>query len=154
MKNTAAKHQEEEMELEKFRIQMQREHILQKLKEQGYRVTKQRIAVIDIILENDCGSCKEIFYRTSRINKNIGAATIYRTVNMLEEIGAINRRNIYQLSGMEEAGNGVIVMLESGEEMHLNTEEWNEVMQKGMEACGYLDGEKIVSVVHKNAVLA
>ena len=147
-------YQENPMELEKFRIQMQREHILQKLTEQGYRVTKQRIAVIDIILENDCGSCKEIFYRTSKINKNIGAATIYRTVNMLEEIGAINRRNIYQLSGMEETGADVIVTLADGAELHLSAEEWNEVLQKGMEACGYLEDEKIVSVVHKNASTA
>ena len=155
MKNAVkiTKQQEETLELEKFRIQMQRESILQKLKEQGYRVTKQRVAVIDIILENDCGSCKEIFYRTSKVNKNIGAATIYRTVNMLEEIGAINRRNIYQLSGMEENG-AVVVTLEDGEELHLTAEEWNEVAQKGMEACGYLDGEKIISIVHKQQALA
>lgn len=153
MKNTAkkTKYQEDSMELEKFRIQMQRENILLKLKEQGYRVTRQRIAVIDIILENDCGSCKEIFYRTSKVNKNIGAATIYRTVNMLEEIGAINRRNIYKLSAVEETGADVVITLEDGEELYLNAEEWNEVMQKGMEVCGYLEGEKIVSVTHKNA---
>ena len=155
MKNAAkiTKQQEETLELEKFRIQMQREHILQKLKEQGYRVTKQRIAVIDIILENDCGSCKEIFYRTSKVNKNIGAATIYRTVNMLEEIGAIHRRNIYQLSGMEESG-VVLVTLMDGTELYLTAEEWNEVGQKGMEACGYLEGEKILSIVHNQPVMA
>lgn len=147
------KNQEEIMELEKFRIQMQRESILQKLKEQGYRVTKQRIAVIDIILENNCGSCKEIFYRTSKINKNIGAATIYRTVNMLEEIGAINRRNIYQLSGVEEVS-AVIVTLEDGEELYLTAEEWNEVARKGLEACGYLEGGKIISIIHKQPVMA
>lgn len=152
MKNTTKTtlQQKDSMELEKFRIEMQREHILEKLKEQGYRVTKQRIAVIDIILENDCGSCKEIFYRTSKVNKNIGAATIYRTVNMLEEIGAINRRNIYRLSGLEETGADVIITLADGEEVYLSAEEWNEVLQKGMQACGYLEGEKIVSVVHKN----
>ena len=154
MKNAATmtKEQEGSMELEKFRIQMQREHILQKLKEQGYRVTKQRIAVIDIILENDCGSCKEIFYRTSKVNKNIGTATIYRTVNMLEEIGAINRRNIYQLSGMEESG-AVVVTLEDGAKLQLTAEEWNKVAQKGMEACGYLDGEKIISIVHHQSIM-
>lgn len=153
MKNTTKTtlQQKDSMELEKFRIQMQREHILQKLKEQGYRVTKQRIAVIDIILENECGSCKEIFYRTSKVNKNIGAATIYRTVNMLEEIGAINRRNIYQLSAMDETGADVVITLADGTELHLTKEEWDEVLQKGMQACGYLEEEKIVSVVHKNA---
>ena len=151
MKNAAkiTKQQEETLELEKFRIQMQREHILQKLKEQGYRVTKQRIAVIDIILENDCGSCKEIIYWISKMNKSIGTATIYRTLNMLEEIGAINRRSSYQVSAVENEKSGVVVMLENGEEIHLDTEEWNEVMQKGLETCGYLKGEKILSIRKK-----
>ena len=135
-----------------FRIQMQREMILQKLKEEGYRITKQRIAVIDIILENDCGSCKEIFYKTSKNNRHIGAATIYRTINMLEEIGAINRKNLYKLSYPEEklSTEAVIVTVADGTEHHLNTEEWNDVLQKGMQACGYLQGEEIVSVVYKN----
>lgn len=133
-------------ELEKFRIQMQREHILQKLKEQGYRVTKQRIVVIDIILENEYGSVKEIIYRASKGSRNIGSATVYRTLNMLEEIGAIHRRNAYQFSSMGNDESGVVVLLENGEEIHLNAEEWNEVMQKGLETCGYLRGEKIISI--------
>ena len=91
------------IDFENFRIHMQREMILRKLKEGGYRITKQRIAVIDIILENDCGSCKEILYKTSKINKKIGTATVYRTLNMLEEIGAINRRNLYKFSERSSA---------------------------------------------------
>lgn len=94
------------IDFENFRIHMQREMILRKLKEGGYRITKQRIAVIDIILENDCGSCKEILYKTSKINKKIGTATVYRTLNMLEEIGAINRRNLYKFSEMTEPAGG------------------------------------------------
>lgn len=153
MKHATNAQQEDPMDLEKFRIQMQREMILQKLKEGGYRITKQRIAVIDIILENDCGSCKEIFYKTAKINKKIGAATIYRTINMLEEIGAINRRNLYKLSDLtENGGDMVIITLEDGEELQLTSEEWNEVLQTGMQACGYLEGEKIVSVVNGCAV--
>ena len=41
----------------------QREIILTKLKEKGCRITKQRLRLIDIILQNECSSCKEIFYR-------------------------------------------------------------------------------------------
>ena len=42
---------------------MQREIILTKLKEKGCRITKQRLRLIDIILQYECSSCKEIFYR-------------------------------------------------------------------------------------------
>ena len=139
---------------ENFRIQIQREGILQKLRERGYRMTKQRIAVIDIILENECGSCKEIIYHVSKVNKAIGTATIYRTINILEEIGAICRRNIYRLSDIKEIS-GVMIMLEGGEEIHITPEEWNEVIRLGLAACGYKNEKKVLSILQrrKNGII-
>lgn len=139
-------------EQDQFRIQMQREMILQKLKEEGYRITKQRIVVIDIILENDCGSCKEILYKTAKTNKKIGAATIYRTINMLEEIGAINRKNLYKLSYAEDKlpTDAVIVTLADGTEHSFDVKEWKHILQKGMQVCGYAGETAVVSVVYKN----
>ena len=72
---------------------MQREIILTKLKEKGCRITKQRLRLIDIILQNECSSCKEIFYRALEEDDKLGVATVYRMVNLLEEIGAISRKN-------------------------------------------------------------
>ena len=79
------------------RTQMQRELVVQKLKEQGCRITKQRMVLLDIILNENCSSCKEIYYKASRIDSRIGTATVYRMINTLEEIGAINRRNMYKI---------------------------------------------------------
>lgn len=46
---------------------MSRKHkIIERLKENGCWITKQRKILIDIILENDCASCKEIFYKASQ----------------------------------------------------------------------------------------
>ena len=42
-----------------------KDEIIERLKENGCRITKQRKILIDIILENDCASCKEIFYKAS-----------------------------------------------------------------------------------------
>lgn len=53
------------------RTRMQRELIIQKLKEQGCRITKQRLMLLDIILEEDCSCCKEIFYKASRQDKRL-----------------------------------------------------------------------------------
>ena len=58
-----------------------KEQIVEKLKENGCRITKQRRMLIDIILENDCSSCKEIFYKASRADEKIGVATVYRMIN-------------------------------------------------------------------------
>ena len=69
----------------------QREYIIRKLKERGCRITRQRLIILDIILQEDCSCCKEIYYKASRQDTKIGFATVYRMVNMLEEIGAISR---------------------------------------------------------------
>lgn len=76
----------------------QKEVILQKLKNRGCRITKQRQILLDIILVEECASCKEIYYRASKVDSSIGTATVYRMINMLEEIGAINRKNMYKVS--------------------------------------------------------
>lgn len=78
--------------------QMQREMILEKLKEKGCRITKQRLHLIDIILENEVSSCKEIFYKALELDDKIGVATVYRMINLLEEIGAISRKNMYRVA--------------------------------------------------------
>ena len=43
-----------------------KEAIVQKLKASGCRITKQRLMLLDIILEENCSCCKEIYYRSDR----------------------------------------------------------------------------------------
>ena len=57
-----------------------KDEIIERLKENGCRITRQRKILIDIILENDCASCKEIFYKASREDNRIGVATVYRMI--------------------------------------------------------------------------
>ena len=71
-----------------------RDKIIKMLKDRGCRMTKQRRILLDIILEDNCSSCKEIYYRASKNDKSIGTATVYRMLNALEEIGAVTRKNI------------------------------------------------------------
>lgn len=47
------------------RTKMQKEIVLQKLREKGCRVTRQRQILLDVILEEECASCKEIYYKAS-----------------------------------------------------------------------------------------
>ena len=65
------------------RTQMQKDMILERLREQGCRITRQRQLILDIILEEECSCCKEIYYKVQEKDRNIGPATIYRMVNML-----------------------------------------------------------------------
>lgn len=76
----------------------QKQLIIERLRRQGCRITKQREVLLDVILEGDCASCKEIYYRAFKLDHSIGIATVYRMVNKLEEIGAISRRNMYKVT--------------------------------------------------------
>ena len=79
------------------RTQMQKEIILQKLKERGCRITRQRKMLLDVILNEDCSSCKEIYYKAIKKDPAIGIATVYRMVRSLEDIGAIRRNKMYEI---------------------------------------------------------
>lgn len=86
------------MEKREKDMEIQKELILQELKEKGCRITRQRLLLLDVILQNECASCKEIYYKVKGMDSGIGAATVYRMINLLEEIGAISRKNMYQIS--------------------------------------------------------
>ncbi len=74
-----------------------REIILEQLRKKGFRVTEQRRLLIDVILEDECSSCKEIYYKTVKKDSTVGIATVYRMVKTLEDLGFISRKNLYQI---------------------------------------------------------
>lgn len=82
----------------------QKVEIIRRLRKAGCRITKQRLILIDIILEGDCSCSKEIYYKAIKEDKTIGKATVYRMINALEEIGAIKRSNMYRV----EMGDGLV----------------------------------------------
>lgn len=71
--------------------------ILQELRNNGCRITNQRLLLIDIILQDECCCCKEIYYRALKKDPTIGMATVYRMVKTLEETGLIQRKNMYRI---------------------------------------------------------
>lgn len=83
-------------------VQDKKTYILQELKKNGCRITSQRRLLIDIILRDECCSCKEIYYEAIKADPTIGMATIYRMVKTLEETGLIHRKNMYRIQVEEE----------------------------------------------------
>ena len=119
-----------------------------KLKEKGCRITKQRLRLIDIILQNECSSCKEIFYRALEEDDKLGVATVYRMVNLLEEIGAISRKNMYKVAYSENCmmENACTIELDDGSIHHLSAKKWNSVIRAGLKSCGYLVDQRVSNV--------
>ena len=123
--------------------------IISRLKQQGCRITKQRLMLLDVILEEDCSSCKEIYYKAIKKDPKIGAATVYRMVNTLEEIGAINRKNMYRITCDENDNGGYTVRLNDDSSINLSERKWSKIIESGLEACGYIKNQKITSVVDR-----
>lgn len=136
-------------ELKFQRTRMQKESVLKTLKDKECRITNQRKVLLDVILDEECTSCKEIYYKAVEIDPNIGAATVYRMVNLLEDIGAISRRNIYKISCNLDCvkENACTIELDDNMVYHLSRTEWNSVIMKGLKACGYLDNQKVNRIV-------
>lgn len=76
---------------------MSKDEILQRLRDEGYRITGQRKLIIDTIVENDCSCCKEIYYQVHKKEPDIGIATVYRMIKTLEEIGILDRKIVLRL---------------------------------------------------------
>ena len=72
IQHTSEQQKQDENQQKYEKTQMQREIVIQRLKEQGCRITKQRMVLLDIILNENCSSCKEIYYKASRIDSRIG----------------------------------------------------------------------------------
>ena len=127
---------------------MQKDAIVQKLRENGCRITKQRLIILDIILEEDCTCCKEIYYKALQYDDSIGSATVYRMVNVLEEIGAISRKNMYRIKSDEIASTAreCIVTFDNEQTCLLAGEQWNQVLMEGLKACGYLKNHQVSKI--------
>jgi Fur family ferric uptake transcriptional regulator len=63
------------------------------LKKKGYKLTPQRRSIVDTIIENEGQhlTAEEIYDKVKRSCPEIGLATVYRTILLLEDLGVISR---------------------------------------------------------------
>lgn len=80
------------------------------LKENGYKLTPQRRATLEVLLNNQGEhlSTEEIYTEVRKTHPEIGLATVYRTMLLLEDLGLLIKhnfedgRNRYELSHPDE----------------------------------------------------
>ena len=128
------------------RSNMQRSAIMNRLRQAGCRITKQRKIILDIILQEECTCCKEIYFLASKRDPNIGMATIYRMINLLEEIGALKRKRAYRICNEESPVHICSVKLDDYTSIRLDGEKLRQVIEKGMESFGYLHDRRLRSI--------
>lgn len=124
-----------------------KDSILEQLRQRGCRITKQREILIDVILREQCRSCKEIYYMAVKEDPDIGMATVYRMMNILEEIGALKWRNDYRICEKEERPSGKwIVELSDDTRLEMKDETFCNMLEKGLELRGHLKGRHVKKV--------
>ena len=128
------------------RSNMQRSAIMNRLRQAGCRITKQRKIILDIILQEECTCCKEIYFLASKRDPNIGMATIYRMINLLEEIGALKRKRAYRICNEESPVHICSVKLDDYTSIRLDGEKLRQVIEKGMESFGYLHDRRVRNI--------
>ena len=70
----------------------QKKDIVNEFQRLGKRITKQRMVILDVILEQNWTDCKEVYYEAVQRDSTVGLSTVYRTIRMLEEMGVLKRR--------------------------------------------------------------
>ncbi len=64
--------------------------VIHRLREQGYRLTPQRMAIVQAVLESpDHPSAEEIYQQVSAVFPMISLATVYKTLEVLKDLGEV-----------------------------------------------------------------
>ena len=89
-----------------------------------------------------------MYYKANAIDSTIGVSTVYRMVNLMEEIGVFSRKNMYKVSCCMDCKkeNVCVIQFEDESVCQLTSKEWYNVISEGLKACEYGNGKKIVSV--------
>jgi Fe2+ or Zn2+ uptake regulation protein len=62
------------------------------LSQQGYKLTRQRKAVVEVVAQANARlSAAEVFAKAQRVCPDLGLTTVYRTLEILEQMGTIRR---------------------------------------------------------------
>ena len=87
------------------------EQLKSRLKDKGLKVTKQRLSILRILADERGAhlTADEIYRKTCERNLGIGLATVYRAIQLLAQLGLVDRINLndgcarFEISNMDEA---------------------------------------------------
>ena len=113
-------------------------------KEKGLRMTEQRNIIADVITEMSVighPNVNEIFLKANEMDKNISIATVYRTVKLFEEYGAIEKHEFKdgrsRYEAIEDHHHDHLIDIESGDIHEFTNEEIENIQRKVAESLGY-----------------
>ena len=136
-------------------VMLSKDDIFARLKENGLRLTEQRKIIVDIIVNDEYSCCKEVYFLAHKKDSSIGIATVYRMLNVLEDVGAISRKNIQKTSCSGrccDMKGGCTVVTDQSKQIILSEEDLQEALKYIMEKNGYDKVEEIKAVLINQSV--
>ena len=113
-------------------------------REKGLRMTEQRNTIADVITQMSAEGhpdVNEIFLSASKKDKNISIATVYRTVKLFEEYGAVEKHEFKdgrsRYEAIEEHHHDHLIDIESGEIHEFTNDEIEKIQKTVAEKLGY-----------------
>ncbi|MCR5525796.1 MAG: transcriptional repressor [Lachnospiraceae bacterium] len=87
------------------------EQLKARLKEKGLKITSQRLLILRILTEARGAhlTAEEIYRKTCELGLGIGLATVYRSIQLLVQLGLVDRINLddgnarYEISDIDES---------------------------------------------------
>jgi Fur family ferric uptake transcriptional regulator len=105
------------------------------MKEKNLKFTKQRMAVFEEVLNTDGHfEVEDIVYKIKEKNLNVSRATVYRTLNIIKEMGFVNEvikfdnKTIYEVSLKEHHDH--LICTECGKIIEFHKEEIEKLQDK------------------------
>lgn len=136
-------------------VMLDRDVIIAKLKENGMRLTEQRKLIVDIIVNEEYSCCKEVYFLAHKRDSGIGIATVYRMLNLLEDIGAISRKNIQKTACSGrccDMRGGCTVVTDKSKQIILSEDDIQEALKYIMEKNGYANVDEIKAVLVNKSI--
>ncbi|WP_226780076.1 Fur family transcriptional regulator [Oceaniglobus trochenteri] len=112
------------------------------LRKAGVRVTRQRIALLSVLVEaDDHPHAEELHSRAKQIEPAVSLATVYRTLSVLEAEGVVHRHSFEgggaRFETATEAHHDHIVDLDSGEVIEFNSDKIERLQDEIAAELGY-----------------
>ncbi len=112
------------------------------LRRAGVRITRPRKVILRILTEtDDHPDAMEIFQRASAIDPSISLSTVYRTMKLLEEMGAIHRHAFEGGRARFEQADGEhhdhLIDIDTGDVIEFHSKRIEELQEEIASALGY-----------------
>ena len=116
--------------------------ILDKCNKLGLKMTEQRRVIVQVLAESkDHPDVELVYKRASSIDKNIGIATVYRTIKLFEENHIIEKHEFkdgrFRYEEVPEEHHDHLIDIKSGKVIEFQNDEIEDLQKKVAEKLGY-----------------